>query len=352
MAGHNHRVANNRALRLAGVYALVICCTIIGVKLLVGDYPPPENEHRINTRNTVYILLSQPRSGSSWVGSFFDAHEDVFFVYEPFHPKAYENSDQHLSTEVMQTEILKSLCTCSFTTIAPAHGLHHKSKALDRAKGIIKSMPPDPEKMSSECKASRYTVAKILQLADPQIISTVSRLAQCDIHIAHLIRDPRPSILSRMTTFKRFFSDQDEITEFTELMVQDSADLICREMMSRVEGLSSLPFYNSFKFEELKQNPVSGAKALFAGLEIPWTEGVESHVEQSSQGSSHGGGFGIVKDSANVGREWREDLPKEFRAAIELSCKDMMEYFKYRTLTGHDNDETKRRKRFEEEDWD
>ena len=63
-------------------------------------------------------------------------------------------------------------------------------------------------------------------------------------------------------------------------------------------------------------------------------------------------GFGIVKDSANVGREWREDLPKEFRAAIELSCKDMMEYFKYRTLTGHDNDETKRRKRFEEEDWD
>ena len=56
------------------------------------------------------------------------------------------------------------------------------------------------EKMSSECKASRYTVAKILQLADPQIISTVSRLAQCDIHIAHLIRDPRPSILSRMAS--------------------------------------------------------------------------------------------------------------------------------------------------------
>ena len=130
------------------MYALVICCTIIGVKLLVGDYPPPENEHRISewstadikwsaadikwseihapplshtqslstplssdTRNTVYILLSQPRSGSSWVGSFFDAHEDVFFVYEPFHPKAYENSDQHLSTEVMQ--VLKTLAPIS-----------------------------------------------------------------------------------------------------------------------------------------------------------------------------------------------------------------------------------------------
>jgi len=280
------------------------------------------------------------------VGSFFDAHDEVFFVYEPFHPKAYENSDQHLSTEVMQIEILKSLCTCEFTNIAPAHGLHHKSKALDRAKGMIKSLPPDPERMSSECKASRYTVAKILQLADPQIISTVSEIAQCDIHIAHLIRDPRPSIFSRMTTFKRFFSDEEEISEFTERMVQDSASLVCSEIMGRVEALSQLPFYNNFKFEELKKSPVTGARALFKGLDIPWTEAVESHVKESSSGSSHGGGFGIVKDSANVGRAWREDLPKEFRGAIELSCQDMMEYFKYRPLFGYDNDVTKRRKGF------
>ena len=64
---------------------------------MVAEAEPPGSHHRKLT-----ILLSQPRSGSSWIGSFFDSHPDVFYIYEPLHPQVYRDSKIHLSAEKFQ----------------------------------------------------------------------------------------------------------------------------------------------------------------------------------------------------------------------------------------------------------
>lgn len=51
------------------------------------------------------LIVTQQRSGSSWLGSIFDADPDIFYLFEPLHPKVYQSSTLQLSTDETQVHV-------------------------------------------------------------------------------------------------------------------------------------------------------------------------------------------------------------------------------------------------------
>jgi len=52
------------------------------------------------------LILSQQRSGSSWLGSIFDSDPDIFFLFEPLHAKIYQSAALQLSTVEAQVGVM------------------------------------------------------------------------------------------------------------------------------------------------------------------------------------------------------------------------------------------------------
>ncbi|XP_063674265.1 carbohydrate sulfotransferase 3-like [Bolinopsis microptera] len=280
----------------------------------------PSSHHRKLT-----ILLSQPRSGSSWIGSFFDSHPDVFYIYEPLHPQVYRDSKIHLTAEKFQEEILRNLCRCEFTEEIISHGIQERSSKVSRSKGMLGVLSPNADELSEQCKRSKHTIAKVLQLKHFQMFTSLSK--ECEINVIHLIRDPRASIKSRMDTFKRFLAEEQEIEEFTPDIIADSSHKICTEITTRANQLqrhNHLLQYSTILYENVVKNPLEKAKELFRTVGIDWSASVEKRVLHSISGSSEGGGFDTVKDTSRLLGRWRREAGEEYIRAVEQGCTQLM----------------------------
>ncbi|KAL5258266.1 hypothetical protein ACHWQZ_G013043 [Mnemiopsis leidyi] len=188
-----------------------------------------------------------------------------------------------------------------------------------------------PDEISLQCKRSKRTVAKVLQLKGFETFPLLSQ--HCDIEIVHLIRDPRASIKSRMDTFGKFLAEEPDVVDFTQDHITDSSKKICGEILARAELIKNCAVAKtrlSLLYEDVLVNPLEKAKELFGALQIKWREEVEQRVNISTSGSlSEGGGFGTVKNTAKLGQRWKRDASKEFITSVEQGCSVLLHTFHY-----------------------
>lgn len=241
----------------------------------------------------------------------------------------YLESKVHHTTEKFQMEILRSLCNCEFTEEIIAHGIPDRStKVSSSVKGLVAKA--DPVEMSAQCRRSKMTVAKVLQLKNFEIFNQLTK--ECEIDVVHLIRDPRASIKSRMDTFQRIFADEPELEKFTPELIAGASEKICTEMLTRAEQLVKYQHvlqHTTILYENVAKSPVSAARTLFHTLGITWSEHVEKHVIETVSGSNEGGGFDTVKDTSRVVGRWRKGVDEEYVQAVEKSCAELMSRFGY-----------------------
>ena len=60
-------------------------------------------------RPSLTLILSQQRSGSSWLGSIFNSDPEIFYLFEPLHTKIYQSSSLLLST--VDAQVFKLVLT-------------------------------------------------------------------------------------------------------------------------------------------------------------------------------------------------------------------------------------------------
>ena len=74
-------------------------------------------ETRIETgaqQHKLVAIITESRSGSSWLGSLFELSDDILYVFEPLHPRG-DHEPLHYTLNSDETlDVLSQLCTCSF----------------------------------------------------------------------------------------------------------------------------------------------------------------------------------------------------------------------------------------------
>lgn len=202
-------------------------------------------ERTINTNKTeqkVIILLSNQRSGSTFLGEIFGQNRDAFYLYEPLFPftpncqvlqhqrlEALErmmkcNFNKNIETFTMAKSVTKfgdsgSKCITNGVCFARRSGLlldkyaklckdmeevkrNLTSDANFKFQGHIKcGVPLTPQMISSICLSSNIVAFKVLRVCSLSEIDEIYKRFKAEgkqLYVIHLLRDPRAIISSKL----------------------------------------------------------------------------------------------------------------------------------------------------------
>lgn len=306
------------------------------------------------------IIISFPRSGSSFLGDIFNQHPGVFYLFEPVRTvqrnftgnSLFEFNFSSSSYQNRVFEFFEDITNCRFASEIFIRYLLKQ----DRFHSLALTSPPfclkngtsmvchqlESHQLEDVCKNNHSVfAAKILT---PRILNSHGEwtngklLQRClsgsasECKIIHLVRDPR-AVVESLKSLKFFRRPHDPIRELSWFV-----KAICHQMEYDVKigNLMRTSFpdgYKLIRFEDLAQNPLLVANELFkfAGLEMLDTIKEWLHVKTKSQ-NGDGGAYSTSRDSKKVISNWRTKMSAENLKIVEKYCGSVMRQLEYINL--------------------
>ena len=154
------------------------------------------------------VLNCEGRSGSTWLSSLFWNNPNVFYVYEPLYPS--DSNDAYMKAASLPER------QGHINQLADSY-----SCQLDRNKGetpfpmVIGRYPtyqPElkhchetnscPPSLTSFCNSKSHVVQKVIRVFNISDFKALQEKLDIPVKVIHLVRDPRPNIMSREKYFK------------------------------------------------------------------------------------------------------------------------------------------------------
>ncbi|XP_040181107.1 carbohydrate sulfotransferase 6-like [Rana temporaria] len=306
------------------------------------------------------LIVSSWRSGSSFLGQIFNHHNDVFYLFEPGHSiwMKFQNESSELLHFPLR-DLLRSLFTCDVSPLhqyLPNGGNHTSdlrffgetralctppfcsafipSEGYDRLKCYHRCKNYLLDRMKETCKTYSHVVMKTVRILDLSVLLPLFRDPAFNLHILHLVRDPRAVALSR----KSFSLNTDDhivlkadgnknitISRVMEKICKSQVDI--NNVAKAAEVLRGR--YMAIRLEDLSNEPLKYLKKMysFAGLSLTkdleqWVYNItHKEVEES---------LTFSRNSSKVVQKWRTDLDFNFVKQIQDNCKEAMDRFGYR----------------------
>ena len=307
-------------------------------------------------QNIKIIILSFPRSGSSFLGDIFNHHPSVFYLYEPLRTVQRRFSEDSLfefdfssaSYQTTAKEFLKDIVDCNFdsNTFTSYLTLNERDKSLalnsspfcfqNRTCQELKS----PE-LDDVCR-NKYNIfaAKVLSPRIPTSrdwIETFSRSCSTNsasrCKVIHLVRDPR-AVAYSLKSVRFFKRRKDPRRDFVWFVKK-----ICRQMEFDLSAFTTartlLPDgYRLIRFEDLARNPLSMVSELYKFVGIEMLDTIKKWLHETTKaGNARKRAFGTIRDSKKVVASWRTKMSSEKVRVVEKYCRRVMLQLNY-TLTG------------------
>lgn len=313
-------------------------------------------------RRVNVIIMSYPRSGSSFLGDIFNQHPGVFYLFEPVRTvqrsftgnSLFEFDFSSSSYQNRVFEFFEDITNCRFASeifiryLLPQDRFH--SLALTSPPFCLKNGTSvvchqlESHQLEDVCKNNHSVFAS--KILTPRILNSHGEwtneklLQRClsgtasECKIIHLVRDPR-AVVESLKSLKFFRRSHDPIRELSWFVKK-----ICHQMEYdvRVGNLirTYLPDgYKLIRFEDLAQNPLLVANELykFAGLEMLDNIKEWLHEKTKSQ-NGHGGAYSTSRDSKKVVSNWRTKMSAETVKIVETYCGRVMTQLDYTKLYG------------------
>jgi len=287
-------------------------------------------------KNKLIVILTESRSGSTWLGSIFEQIEEVMYVFEPLDPRVFsaKQAKLGLDNEEVTLRILSSICTCNFGVI-PALGRTSIGSPPKQSKqssyDLYKEYKKGDASFNQFCSTFEVRMAKCIRLYDIDILSQLAFTGCADLKVIHLVRDPRAVIRSRMVTFHELYSGNNhKIKNMNDSYIQSAARQLCdnnlHNMNSDLASWSSQ--YHLVKYEDLVTTPLETVQAIYNFTALTMTDKVEQFVVKSTQGKSTKSNFKVIKDSKAIMEKWKSWEVKNIRLVEEV-CNEYMERLGY-----------------------
>lgn len=336
------------------------------------------SEHREGmTRGRKHILLlTTTRTGSSFVGEFFNQQrENMFYLFEPLW-----HVEKMLALETRGTnatvaakayrDVLQQLFLCDFSMlesfISP-QPVNHITSALFRRessnslceesvcspfiKGVFERYhcktrrcgPLNLTMASDFCLQKEHRAIKSVRVRQLETLRPLAEDPRLDIKFIQLVRDPRAVLASRMVAFasnyknwKQWAMGGDVPTDDDEVKkLKGNCDNI---RMSAEVGLRQPSWlrrrYMLVRYEDIARFPMRKALEMYRFIGIPLTQQVKSWILKNTQSSKETSGvYSTQKNSSEQVEKWRDHLPFKIVQVVQKVCGPTLKLFGYKFVS-------------------
>ena len=166
------------------------------------------------------------------------------------------------------------------------------------------------------------------------------------LKIIHLIRDPRPHIISREKVFSYMLNEgEGGYNLLTAEQKSEERRLLCVRELENLKigdsGLFDSSTYIRLSHEEMSLDPIKWAKKLYEFVGLDFTESTEAYINQITHGSDlvQGGkdpdgryaGFSVYRDTLTILYKWKKSSARHIHD-IETECQQLLSYMGYANI--------------------
>nr|XP_039267711.1 carbohydrate sulfotransferase 1-like [Styela clava] len=337
-----------------------------GVELsgVLDDYEAEDQMPKKKMR--AVVIVASYRTGSSFIGQLFNQHPDVFYLFEPLffsnwpriqgHPvdkvvedlllckmNSMRDEIRHAHLDALQnfrkqpTFILRKRLRQTEVCMEKSLCFRGKSKAIctrEMCRNIssteCQSCPaPSPDMMRKACLNAEVRVIKVIRIEDLMTLKRAWNHPDIDLKIIHLVRDPRPTLLSRLKL--RRTEATGKIVEATcRRNVRIQKQYLTNETEFKwLEGI-----YKLVRYEDVIENPLLFAEKLYDFINYESfivNSELKKWVQSSTKSTDHNL-FGTSRDVSQQKLKWRTQLSMAILNDVQETCKDMMSLFGYKSI--------------------
>ncbi|XP_059523524.1 carbohydrate sulfotransferase 4 isoform X2 [Myotis daubentonii] len=334
--------------------------------------------HNFNSLSTreepkpVHVLvLSSWRSGSSFVGQLFGQHPDVFYLMEPaWHVwmtftqstsrnlhmavrdlirsiflcdmsvfDAYMKPGPRIQSSLFQWETSRALCS------PPACNAFPRGTIIPSAhcKTLCSRQPF--EMVEKACRNYSHVVLKEVRFFNLQVLYPLLRDPSLNLHIVHLVRDPRAVFRSREHTTSELMIDSQIVMGQEQQKLKEGdkpyyvMQVICQSQLEIYKAAQTLPKalkqrYLLMRYEDMVQDPLAQTARMYEYAGLKFLPHLQAWVHNITRGKGTGSHSFQTdsRDALRISQAWRQSLPYENVSRLQKVCGDTMNLLGYRLV--------------------
>ncbi|KAM9365259.1 carbohydrate sulfotransferase 3a [Pholidichthys leucotaenia] len=319
------------------------------------------------------LLLATTRTGSSFVGEFFNQHgENMFYLFEPlWHVERMLTMVPETSNGTVLAGIyrdaLQGLFLCDFSNlekfISPPPQ-DHVTPALFRRESslslceepvctpVIKDVferyhckirhcgPLNLTLASESCLSKQHHAIKTVRVQQLDTLQPLVEDPRLDVRVIQLVRDPRAVLASRMVAFSskyqtwKTWAQDGQVPENDEEVkrLKGNCDHI---RISAEVGLSKPHWlrrrYMLVRYEDIAHYPMQKAEEMYRFAGIPFSSQAREWILRNTQTTQEASGvYSTQKNSSEQAEKWRFRIPFTLAQVVQRVCGPTMKLFGYK----------------------
>ncbi|XP_020373743.2 carbohydrate sulfotransferase 3 [Rhincodon typus] len=358
------RVLTENDSLLASTSSSVLNCVLPQAAIKWEDTQEPSGRKHL-------ILMATTRTGSSFVGEFFNQNSNIFYLFEPlwhvertvtFEPKGANA----VASSIVYRDVVQQLMLCDMYVLEnfllPMPDRHVTAFLFRRGSSRSLCEGPvctPPKRGSSErfpcrlrrcgllnmtlamqaCLQKQHVAMKTVRLRQLEFLRPLVEDFRIDLRVIQLVRDPRAVLASRMVAFPskyeawKKWADQGVVPDDEELGKLRGN---CENLRASAQlGLSQPPWLKDrfmlMRYEDVALEPMKKAHEMYRFAGIPITSEVKKWIyinTQSSPGSDNL--YSTHKNSSEQFEKWRLTLPFKIAEVVQKVCEPTMKLFGYK----------------------
>ncbi|XP_058508384.1 carbohydrate sulfotransferase 3a [Solea solea] len=319
------------------------------------------------------LLLATTRTGSSFVGEFFNQHgENMFYLFEPlWHVErmlavASEGNNGTVMSGIYR-DVIQGLFRCDFSRlekfISPPPE-DHVTAALFRRESslslceesvcspVIKDVferyhcktrhcgPLNLTLASESCLSKQHHAIKTVRVRQLDTLKPLVEDPHLDVRVIQLVRDPRAILASRMVAFSskyqtwKTWAKGGQVPEDDEEVkrLKGNCDQI---RLSAEVGLSQPHWlrnrYMLVRYEDIARYPMQKAEDMYRFTGIPFSPQAREWILRNTQTTQGARGiYSTQRNSSEQADKWRFSIPFTLAQVVQRVCEPTMKLFGYR----------------------
>lgn len=329
------------------------------------DPPKPKQKH--------ILLLATTRTGSSFVGEFFNQQGDnMFYLFEPlWHVEkmlTLEGGGTNATASAKAyRDVLKQLFLCDFSLLESfidpppvdhitanlfrrwsSSSLCAESVCSPYAQGDFEKFhckarkcgPLNLTLASQSCREKQHRAIKSVRVRQLDTLRPLAEDPRLDVKFIQLVRDPRAVLASRMVAFEKYKNwkewaahgdvplDDDEVRK-----LKGNCDNI---RVSAQIGLRQPKWlrgrYMLVRYEDIARFPREKAVEMYRFAGMPFTPQVKSWIAKNTQvpNKEASGLYSLQRNSSEHVEKWRFSLPFKIAQVVQRVCRPTLKLFGYK----------------------
>ncbi|KAL7990411.1 hypothetical protein Chor_013841 [Crotalus horridus] len=318
------------------------------------------------------LLMATTRTGSSFVGEFFNQQGNIFYLFEPLwhieRTVSFESGGANaVGSALVYRDVLKQLFLCdlyileNFIIPFPED---HLTQFLFR-RGSSRSLCEEPvctpfvrkvfEKYHCKnrrcgplnvtlavesCLQKEHMALKAVRIRQLEFLRPLAEDPRLDLRIIQLVRDPRAVLASRMVAFSgRYETWKKWANEGVATLNEDEVQRLrgnCENIRLSAElGLKQPAWlqgrYMLVRYEDIARSPLQKAKEMYKFTGIALTTQVEDWIRKNTQAPQDSNGiYSTQKNSSEQFEKWRFSIPFKLAQVVQNVCTPAMNLFGYK----------------------